>query len=79
MFAFYWELIYDFPMKVTLNGQSKEILEKLTLKNLVEQFCKNPNRVIAEVNGDIIKSQKWNDHLLNDGDTLELVNFVGGG
>jgi sulfur carrier protein len=66
-------------MKITLNGQSKEFITKINLKEVVEQFCQNSNRVIAEVNGDIIRSHQWETLSLNDGDSIELVSFVGGG
>ena len=66
-------------MKVTLNGQPKEISGSATLKNLVEQFCKDSSRIITELNGDIVKFTQWPDTQVKDGDTIELVNFVGGG
>jgi thiamine biosynthesis protein ThiS len=66
-------------MKITLNGQSKEFSKSITLKNIIEQFCKDTHHVIAEVNGTIVKSPQWAEEILNEGDTVELVNFVGGG
>ncbi len=66
-------------MKITLNGQEKDIQSLLSLKNIVGQFCKDSNHVIAELNGTIVKSRDWAKATLKDGDTLELVNFVGGG
>ncbi len=66
-------------MKIMLNGKQKEISSPMSLKNLVEQFCKNTNHVIAELNGAIVKNHQWADRILKEGDALELVNFVGGG
>jgi len=66
-------------MNITLNGRLKKINPAMTLRNLVEQFCKNPNHVIVELNGTIIKNERWASQEVQDGDTLELVNLVGGG
>ena len=66
-------------MKITLNGQEKELPDSLTLKSIIEQFCRDTQHIIAEVNGDIIKNQHWPQKTLSPGDTVELVNFVGGG
>ncbi len=66
-------------MKIILNGQPKELTSKLNLKDLIGQFCKDTRHVIAEVNGDIVKAATWEQRHINDGDTVELVNFVGGG
>jgi len=66
-------------MNITLNGRPQEINPAMTLRNLVEQFCKNPAQVIVELNGTIIKNEQWGSRKVQDGDTLELVNLVGGG
>lgn len=66
-------------MKINLNGQSRELDSSTTLEELIGQFCKNTKHVIAELNGEIIKAQKWTETQVKDGDHVELVNFVGGG
>ena len=67
------------PMKVTINGISKELNQALLLTDLVNQYCKNPKHVIAEVNGEIINASQWSQKSVTDGDAIELVGFVGGG
>lgn len=66
-------------MKITLNGTAKELPQPVLLTDLVNQYCKNPKHIIAEVNGEIIKSSQWTQKSITDGDTIELVGFVGGG
>ena len=66
-------------MNIIINGQTKEVEDASSLKNVVELFCKNPSHVIAEVNGNIAKSDTWNDASIKEGDKIELVTFVGGG
>ena len=66
-------------MKITLNGQPQECAPSTGLKNIIEQFCRDQRFIIAEVNGAIVKNTQWEKQTLSDGDTIELVNFVGGG
>ena len=66
-------------MKITLNGQNKELATSQNLHQIIEQFCKQSKHVIAEVNGHIIKSPRWTATTIKNGDTIELVSFVGGG
>ena len=66
-------------MQITINGKQKEFVDSANLKNIIDQFCRNTAYVIAEVNGQIIKSQHWNERVLKNGDTIELIKFVGGG
>ena len=66
-------------MQIILNGQQKEFINQENLNGVICQLCKDSHPVIAEVNGHIIKNTLWDKTLLKDGDTVELINFVGGG
>lgn len=66
-------------MHITLNGQKKETLPSQNLREVIGRFSKNPAVLIAEVNGTIVKKAQWDALSVNDGDTIELVSFVGGG
>ncbi|MCK5081548.1 MAG: sulfur carrier protein ThiS [Candidatus Omnitrophica bacterium] len=66
-------------MKIRLNGKPKEFPDTLVLTSLVEQFCKDKNPVIAELNGKIIKLEQWEETSIKEGAVVELVSFVGGG
>ena len=66
-------------MRILLNGTEKEIVPQMSLETLVEEFCRDSKRVIAELNGSIIRDHEWDKKILKEGDSLELVNFVGGG
>ena len=66
-------------MRIILNGRGKEFHQPMNLKNLVNQFRKDTIRVVAEVNGTIVKSPEWETRMIKEGDKVELVNFVGGG
>ena len=66
-------------MKITLNGYQKDITPQASLKDIIGRFYKDSNHVIAELNGTIIKNHEWAKATIQEGDTLELVNFVAGG
>ena len=66
-------------MKLTINGQLKEISDAATLKSVIEGTLKDSSRAIAELNGQIIKKDRWDATAVKDGDAIELVSFVGGG
>ena len=65
-------------MKLTVNGQPKEMPEGTTLRKLVEEFKLQPEKVAIELNRRLAKSDKY-DLVLKDGDEIEIVTFVGGG
>lgn len=67
---------------ITVNGENREYAASVfpaTVLALIESLDINPQLVVAEVNGDIIKRDNFAGHALADGDTVELVRFVGGG
>jgi len=66
-------------MHIMINGQKKEIFAAQNLREIVDRFSSNPAALIAEVNGAIVKKAQWDAVSVNDGDTIELVSFVGGG
>ena len=69
-------------MKITINGQTKELPAANNLQDVISRFCKDErssNRIISEVNGHIVKSNQRQATPIKDGDTIELVSFVGGG
>jgi thiamine biosynthesis protein ThiS len=65
-------------MRLTVNGE-KYITEQDTLANLLKEMKIIPERVAVEVNLRIIKKKDFEDSRLKDGDSLEIVYFVGGG
>ena len=66
-------------MRLTINGKDQTFDEFLTLAQLVEQLGMKGDRVAIELNRDIVPRAQWPETLLNDGDQLEIVHFVGGG
>lgn len=65
-------------MQILLNGQRAETAGQ-TLRDMIAEQCFDPDAVIAEVNYELITRERWQQHLLREGDTVELLSFVGGG
>ena len=66
-------------MKITLNGDPFELDQPLPVSDLLSRLAIDPRRVAVEHNGTILKRQAFPEALVREGDTLEIVNFVGGG
>ncbi|MBL7031937.1 MAG: sulfur carrier protein ThiS [Nitrospira sp.] len=66
-------------MKLVINGTDTEIEDNLTITGLLESLEIDPGRVAVEVNLKIIKRSDFGEQQLNEGDAIEIVNFVGGG
>ena len=66
-------------MYLCVNGQSREFPQPLNVEQLLEQLELKPERVVVELNREILTADKYADIQLKDGDTLELIQFVGGG
>ena len=65
-------------MKIHLNGENHRVKAE-TLMELVLEKGFNPESLIAEVNGGVIPQEHWKKTLIREQDTIELLNFVGGG
>ncbi len=66
-------------MQVTLNGESRDIRPGCTVAALLADLGINPKTVVAQINDDIAERSAFETTLINDGDTVELIRFVGGG
>ena len=66
-------------MKITVNGNLKEINEIKTISELLELLSINENNIVVEHNGNIITKSEYAEITIKEDDKLELVRFVGGG
>lgn len=66
-------------IQVRLNGKDREVPEGLSVKGLLESLDLNPALVVVEHNREILERGRYDETPVREGDTLELVHFVGGG
>jgi sulfur carrier protein len=66
-------------MQITCNGETKNIDPGTTLVALIKNLNLNPDTVVAECDGRIIKREEYDTLVLTEDNIIELVRFVGGG
>ncbi|RMG10921.1 MAG: sulfur carrier protein ThiS [Deltaproteobacteria bacterium] len=66
-------------MTVTLNGEPRQVPAGLTVAALLEHLGIQASRVAVERNGAVVQRAHHGETLVEAGDTLEVVRFVGGG
>jgi sulfur carrier protein len=66
-------------MKLTLNGQARDVATGVTLSELLASLELADKMVLVERNGDAVPRADFPIITLGDGDTLEIVRMIGGG
>jgi len=67
------------PMRVTLNGEQRELPEALTVAGLLAHLQVKAARVAVEVNETVVTKDRYETQRISPGDSVEIVAFVGGG
>ena len=62
-----------------VNGEPQAVPEGTTAAQLLERLKVTPERVVVELNLTILKRAQLPGVLLQPGDRIEIVQFVGGG
>jgi thiamine biosynthesis protein ThiS len=66
-------------MTIILNGDRVDVTGPLTLSALLVQLGVDARRVAVEHNLNVVKRANYDSTQIQDGDSVEIVNFVGGG
>lgn len=66
-------------MKIKVNGEIREISEGSSLLDLIRSLGLEERVMASALNMEIVKQDGWGNALLKEGDTIELLDFVGGG
>jgi thiamine biosynthesis protein ThiS len=66
-------------VNIILNGERHELDRAVSVAELLAKLDIDPRRVAVEHNLTILKRQRFSEVTVGDGDTVEIVNFVGGG
>lgn len=64
-------------MKV--NGKEIEYRENITIIDLLKSYNLKKDRVVVEINFNIIDEENYENYIINKEDEVEIINFVGGG
>ena len=63
---------------VKINGEEKNAVGK-SVSEYLEENGFDVKCIAVELGGDILPKSQYENTILQDGDTLEIVSFVGGG
>lgn len=66
-------------IQVRVNGKDRDIEPGQTVHTLLESLELDPGMVVVELNNEILGRDAYDEHQVREGDTIELVHFVGGG
>jgi sulfur carrier protein len=66
-------------VKVTINGEPREIPSGLNIPALIEHLKLRADRVAIERNLDVLPRHQWQSTQVAEGDRFEIVQLVGGG
>lgn len=65
-------------MQIYVNGKPEEV-NPCSLNDYVNIKRLDSASLVIEYNKSIVKKGEWENIILKDGDTLEILGFVGGG
>ena len=71
--------LYVESMRVVVNGESRQVSDGVTVRELLAELGLGQRRIAVEVNRDILPDDAYEKLALSDGDVVEVVQFVGGG
>ncbi len=66
-------------MQIKVNGEMREIDEGSSMLDLIRSLGLEERVMASALNMEIVKQDAWSSTLLKEGDTIELLDFVGGG
>ena len=66
-------------MQIFLNGESRDVAAGTSVEALVLTLAEDPRGIAIERNLEIVPKAEHRETLLEEGDRLEVVQFVGGG
>jgi thiamine biosynthesis protein ThiS len=62
-----------------VNGEKRPLEDGKTIADLLAELCLGGRRIAVELNRDIVPAAEYASRAIREGDTIEIVQFVGGG
>jgi len=64
---------------IIVNGEERDLDSELDLNDLLRHLAVPEKSVAVELNGKVVSRIDWPQTIVSEGDTIEVVHFVGGG
>lgn len=66
-------------MEIQLNGETCSFNEGITVAMLLDELAIRTEKVAVEINLEILEKGDFQSRLLQEGDRVEVMSFIGGG
>ena len=66
-------------MHIQVNGESRRVREQTNVTGLLQDLQLNVERVAVEINLEILDRGDFDARMLEEGDRIEIMSFIGGG
>ena len=66
-------------MRIMINGEARELADGLTVAGMLHTLGIDTRKVAVERNLEIVPKSTFSSTVIEDGDRLEVVHFIGGG
>jgi thiamine biosynthesis protein ThiS len=66
-------------LSITLNGEPRSVAQGTSIAGLAEDLGLDPKKIAVERNFEIVPRSTLAIVMIEEGDQLEIVHFVGGG
>lgn len=66
-------------MRIVVNGEGLTCPDRVTVLELLKQLNFAANAIVVERNAEILQRSDYGSIELAEGDSVELIRFVGGG
>ena len=69
----------DDSLSVSINGEHRRVPGGINLVDMLNELGLDPGRVAVERNLEVVARSTFRETCVEDGDSFEIVHFVGGG
>lgn len=66
-------------MKLVVNGEERDLPAPMSVADLLAHLGLDQRFGAVEVNREVVPRSQHAEHVLRDGDQVEIIRFVGGG
>ena len=66
-------------MKITLNGEEILLDGQVNIAALLQKYSLDKRKIAVERNLEIVPRSSFEEVVVNDGDNIEIIHFIGGG
>jgi thiamine biosynthesis protein ThiS len=66
-------------MKIILNGEEILLEGQVNIAALLQKYSLDKRKIAVERNLEIVPQSSFEEVVVNDGDNIEIIHFIGGG